>query len=88
MTSVVGMTAKAGASSTTSVQLSVVKTLLTLATAEHFLCHGDTLMQAVRTVFNIAVGGASEEIKSTAKSALLQMLNTIVKRVAQQVIVS
>jgi hypothetical protein len=80
------MTVKAGASTTASVQLSVVKTLLTLATAEHFLCHGDTLMQAVRTVFNIAVGGVAEDIKSTAKSALLQMLNTIVKRVAQQII--
>lgn len=88
VTSVVGMTVKAGASTTASVQLSVVKTLLTLATAEHFMCHGDTLMQAVRTVFNIAVGGAAEDIKSTAKSALLQMLNTIVKRVSQQIMVS
>ncbi len=86
VTSVVAMTVKAGASTTASVQLSVVKTLLTLATAEHFMCHGDTLMQAVRTVFNIAVGGAADDIKSTAKSALLQMLNTIVKRVAQQII--
>ncbi|KAL4515001.1 hypothetical protein Ndes2526B_g03682 [Nannochloris sp. 'desiccata'] len=85
VTSVVGMTVKAGASTTASVQLSVVKTLLTLATAEHFMCHGDTLMQAARTVFNIAVGGAAEDIKSTAKSALLQMLNTIVKRVSQQI---
>ena len=44
-------------------------------------------MQAVRTVFNIAVGGGNQDIRTTARSALLQMLNTIVKRVSQQIMV-
>lgn len=40
--------------------------------AEHFMAHGDCLMQAVRTVFNIAIGSESPNIQNTARSALLQ----------------
>ena len=35
----------------------------------------------VRTVFNIAIGSDSQDIQRTARNALLQMLNTILKRV-------
>lgn len=42
------------------------------AAAEHFMAHGDCLMQAVRTVFNIAIGSESPDIQNTARSALLQ----------------
>ena len=59
-----------------------------VAAAEHFLAHGDCLMQAVRTVFNIAIGADSPDIQNTARSALLQMVNTVLKRVGQQVMVS
>lgn len=55
--------------------------------AEHFLAHGDCLMQAVRAVFNLAIGAESADIKSTARSALLQMVNTVLKRVGQQILV-
>ena len=43
-----------------------------------------TYAQAVRTVFNIAIGADSGDLQRTARSALLQMLNTVVKRIAQQ----
>lgn len=88
VTRVVVMTARCGDTSSPPVQLAVVRALLTLATAEHFVAHGDCLMLAVRTVFNIAMGGVNTDIQNTAKSALLQMMNTILKRVAQQIIVS
>lgn len=88
VTQVVMMTVRCVQKSSPGVQLSVVKALLTLATAEHFLAHGDCLMMAVRAVFNVAVSGSTEQLKSTARSALLQMMNTIVKRVAHQIIVS
>ena len=45
-------------------------------------------MQAVRAAFNIAIGAESPSIQGTARSALLQMLNTVLKRVGQQVMVS
>jgi hypothetical protein len=39
-------------------------------------------------VFNIAIGADSADLQRTARSALLQMLNTIVKRVTQAAAVS
>ncbi len=64
-----------------TVQLSVVQALLTFTTAEHFLAHGDSLMSAVRAVFNLALGSESEDVKRVACNALLQILNTVTKRV-------
>lgn len=85
---VVGMASRCGDATSPAVQLAVVRGLLTFATADHFQPHGDCLMQAVRTVFNLAVGGANADAQNTARSALLQMVNTILKRVAHQVVVS
>lgn len=62
-------------------QLAVVRALLTFTTSEHFVAHGDCLLAAVRMVFNLALGAGEEVIKRTASNALLQMLNTIAKRV-------
>ena len=44
-------------------------------------------MQAVRSVFNIAIGADSADLQRTARSALLQMLNTVVKRIAMATVV-
>ncbi len=38
-------------------------------------------------MFNIAIGADSADLQRTARSALLQMLNTIVKRVTQAAVV-
>ena len=54
-------------------QLAVVRALLTFVTAEHFIAHGDCLMAAIRTVFNLALGSTLEIIKRTACNALLQV---------------
>ncbi|GLC63685.1 hypothetical protein PLESTF_000063200, partial [Pleodorina starrii] len=62
-------------------QLAVIRALLTFTTAEHFVAHGDCLLAAVRMVFNLALGAEGDIIKRTASNALLQMLNTITKRV-------
>ncbi len=64
-----------------ALQLSIIRALLTFTTAEHFVVHGDSLMSAVRTVFNLALSSTDENIKRTACNALLQMLNTVAKRV-------
>jgi brefeldin A-inhibited guanine nucleotide-exchange protein len=82
----VALAARAGGSPSPEVQLALVRALLTIATAEHFQAHGDCLMQAVRCVFNVAVSGATPDARATARSALLQMLNTVLRRVAQQVV--
>ncbi|KAL6766957.1 hypothetical protein ACKKBG_A38045 [Auxenochlorella protothecoides x Auxenochlorella symbiontica] len=85
VTQVVTMVARTGVSTTPAVQLGMVRALLTAVTAEHFVPHGDCLMQAVRAVFNLAIGSSDPGIQATAKSALLQMLNTVLKRVDHQV---
>jgi hypothetical protein len=72
---------KCGELPSPSLQLSVIRALLTFTTAEHFVAHGDALMTAVRAVFNLALGSDSEDIKRTACNALLQILNTVSKRV-------
>lgn len=51
--------------------------------AEHFIAHGECLLSAVRAVFNLALGAENPINKRTASNALLQMLNTICKRVTQ-----
>eukprot|EP00798_Chlamydomonas_sp_ICE-L_P008680 gene8680-34127_t len=81
MSAVIKLVMKCGESANEVLQLSVIRALLTFSTAEHFVAHGDSLMSAVRTVFNLALGSEDENIKRTAANALLQMLNTIVKRV-------
>ena len=45
-------------------------------------------MQAVRAVFNIEIGADSADLQRTARSALLQMLNTVVKRITMATVVS
>lgn len=37
--------------------------------------------QAIRSVFNVAIGADSGDIQRTARNALLQMLNTVLKHV-------
>ena len=51
------------------------------------LAHLLMRMQAVRAVFNIAIGADSADLQRTARSALLQMLNTVVKRITMATVV-
>eukprot|EP00879_Flechtneria_rotunda_P005150 GHRR01005432.1.p1 GENE.GHRR01005432.1~~GHRR01005432.1.p1 ORF type:complete len:1373 (+),score=543.66 GHRR01005432.1:373-4491(+) len=74
---------KCGETSNEALQLAVVRALLTITTAEHFTAHGECLLAAVRAVFNLALGSENPINKRTACNALLQMLNTICKRVTQ-----
>ncbi|CAD7699205.1 unnamed protein product [Ostreobium quekettii] len=81
VTQIVAMVVKCSELANEQVYLAVVKSLLTFATAEHFLAHGKCLLLTVRTVFNLAVGVEDGNLKRTASNALLQMLNTTVKRI-------
>jgi hypothetical protein len=56
-----------------SVHLSVVRLLLTITTSEHFVPHGDALVQCIKTVFNLAIASDDAVIKRTACNALLQV---------------
>lgn len=78
---VISMTMKCAETDNEVLQLGVVRALLTFSTAEHFVAHGEILLAAVRTVFNLALSSDQPDMKRTACNALLQMLNTICKRV-------
>lgn len=80
---VIKMVMKCGETTNEALQLAVVRALLTFTTAEHFIAHGECLLAAVRAVFNLALGSENPINKRTACNALLQMLNTICKRVTQ-----
>jgi hypothetical protein len=80
---VVKMVIKCGETNNEALQLAVVRALLTFTTAEHFVAHGECLLAAVRAVFNLALSSEDAVNKRTACNALLQMLNTIAKRVTQ-----
>eukprot|EP00884_Botryococcus_braunii_P007659 jgi/Botrbrau1/16895/Bobra.0265s0001.1 len=66
---VVALVAKCADVTDSNVQLAVLRALLTVTTAEHFIVHGDTLMQAVRTGFNMAIGSDSPDIQRTARNS-------------------
>ena len=44
--------------------------------------------QAIRTVFNVAVGADAGDMQRTARNALLQILNTVLKHVTLYPLVS
>lgn len=57
----------------TSVHLAVIQALLTIATSEYFVPHGDTLVQCLKVVFNLAIATDDELVTLTAQNALLQV---------------
>ena len=99
VTEIVAMVVKCIQLGNPTIYLSVIRALLTFATADHFVAHGHCLLHMVghlkrrsrrclsvcafqvRTVFNLAVSCDESNLKRTACNALLQMLNTVVKRV-------
>jgi brefeldin A-inhibited guanine nucleotide-exchange protein len=63
-----------------SVELQVLKCLLTAVSSKTFRVHGRALLRAVRTCYNIFLGSKSEVNQSTAKASLTQMLTVVFYR--------
>eukprot|EP00898_Chlorokybus_atmophyticus_P004086 jgi/Chlat1/4679/Chrsp3S05617 len=61
-------------------ELQVIKVLLTIVTSSSFQVHGEGLLKAVRTCYNIFLGSKNEVNQSTAKASLTQMLNIVFRR--------
>ncbi|XP_062506854.1 brefeldin A-inhibited guanine nucleotide-exchange protein 1-like isoform X3 [Corticium candelabrum] len=70
-----------------SVQLQIIKGLLTAVTSAVCEVHERTLLQAVRTTYNIYVGSRNLINQTTAKATLTQMLNVIFQRMESQAVV-
>ncbi|GFH13961.1 brefeldin A-inhibited guanine nucleotide-exchange 2-like, partial [Haematococcus lacustris] len=63
-----------------TVELHILKGLLTATTASSFTVHGQALLLAVRTCYNIYLMSRSEVNQTTAKASLTQMLNVVFQR--------
>uniref|UniRef100_A0A8C5HSL4 SEC7 domain-containing protein n=1 Tax=Gouania willdenowi TaxID=441366 RepID=A0A8C5HSL4_GOUWI len=68
------------------VQLQIIKALLTAVTSSHIEIHEGTVLQAVRTCYNIYLASKNLINQTTAKATLTQMLNVIFARMENQAV--
>ncbi|XP_028926127.1 brefeldin A-inhibited guanine nucleotide-exchange protein 2 isoform X2 [Ornithorhynchus anatinus] len=68
------------------VQLQIIKALLTAVTSPHIEIHEGTILQTVRTCYNIYLASKNLINQTTAKATLTQMLNVIFTRMENQAI--
>ncbi|XP_071487051.1 brefeldin A-inhibited guanine nucleotide-exchange protein 1-like [Diadema antillarum] len=68
------------------VQLQIIKALLTAVTSPTCEVHEGSLLQVVRTCYNIYLASKNLINQTTAKATLTQMLNVIFSRMEQQAI--
>ncbi|XP_078456727.1 brefeldin A-inhibited guanine nucleotide-exchange protein 1-like isoform X1 [Lampetra planeri] len=66
------------------VQLQIIKALLTAVTSQNIEIHEGTLLQTVRTCYNIYLASKNMINQTTAKATLTQMLNVIFARMENQ----
>ncbi|XP_041422402.1 brefeldin A-inhibited guanine nucleotide-exchange protein 1 isoform X1 [Xenopus laevis] len=66
------------------VQLQIIKALLTSVTSQQIEIHEGTVLQAVRTCYNIYLASKNLVNQTTAKATLTQMLNVIFARMENQ----
>ncbi|XP_041360036.1 brefeldin A-inhibited guanine nucleotide-exchange protein 1-like isoform X2 [Gigantopelta aegis] len=66
------------------VQLQIIKALLTVVTTASCDIHEGTVLQTVRTCYNIYLASRNLVNQTTAKATLTQMLNVIFSRMEQQ----
>ncbi len=62
------------------IELLVLKTLLTTVMSMSLRVHGDCLLKAVRTCYNLFLGSKSVVSQTTAKGSLTQMLVIVFRR--------
>lgn len=63
-----------------AIELLVLKTLLTAVTSVPLRIHGETLLKAVRTCYNLYLGSKVVVNQTTAKASLTQMLVIVFRR--------
>ncbi|XP_028406357.1 brefeldin A-inhibited guanine nucleotide-exchange protein 1-like [Dendronephthya gigantea] len=68
------------------VQLQIIKALLTAVTSSTCEVHEGTLLQAVRTVYNIYLASRNLINQTTAKATLTQMISLVFQRMESQAV--
>uniref|UniRef100_A0A7I4C777 SEC7 domain-containing protein n=1 Tax=Physcomitrium patens TaxID=3218 RepID=A0A7I4C777_PHYPA len=72
--------ASADTSAPDSLVLQVIKVLLTAVASPTFQVHGECLLTAVRTCYNIVLSSKNPVNQATAKATLTQMINIVLRR--------
>lgn len=67
-----------------SVILQVIKVLLTAVASSSFQVHGDCLLAAVKTCYNIVLSSKNSVNQATAKATLTQMVSLVCKRMESE----
>uniref|UniRef100_A0A8C5TKR9 ADP ribosylation factor guanine nucleotide exchange factor 2 n=1 Tax=Malurus cyaneus samueli TaxID=2593467 RepID=A0A8C5TKR9_9PASS len=70
------------------VQLQIIKALLTAVTSPYIEIHEGTILQTVRTCYNIYLASKNLINQTTAKATLTQMLNVIFTRMENQAVMA
>ncbi|KAG0557352.1 hypothetical protein KC19_11G122800 [Ceratodon purpureus] len=68
-----------------SLVLQVIKVLLTAVASSSFQVHGECLLTAVRTCYNIVLSSKNPVNQATAKATLTQMINIVLRRMESDV---
>ncbi|KAG6499169.1 hypothetical protein ZIOFF_038925 [Zingiber officinale] len=63
-----------------AIELLVIKTLLSAVTSTALRIHGDSLLQIVRTCYDLYIGSKNAVNQTTAKASLIQMLVIVFRR--------
>lgn len=66
------------------VQLQIIKALLTVMTSQHVEVHERTVLQTIRTVYNVYLASRNLVNQTTARATLTQMINVIFARMETQ----
>lgn len=75
-----------GIKCSSSVDAVPLQALLTVVTSQHIEIHEGTVLQAVRTCYNIYLASKNLINQTTAKATLTQMLNVIFARMENQAV--
>ncbi|KAJ7522924.1 hypothetical protein O6H91_18G031300 [Diphasiastrum complanatum] len=67
-----------------STVLQVIKVLLTAVASSKFQVHGECLLTAIRTCYNIVLNSKSAVNQATAKATLTQMISIVFKRMESE----
>ncbi|XP_037068688.1 brefeldin A-inhibited guanine nucleotide-exchange protein 2-like [Pollicipes pollicipes] len=73
-----------GAHTDEEVQLQILKAILTVLTSQHVEVHEGTVLQAVRTCYNIYLASKNLVYQTTAKATLTQVVNVLFMRMESQ----
>ena len=73
MVKVLAIVTRCADSNNTATHLAAIRAILTIVTSEHFVAHGEALVDCLKLAFNLAIATEDRMVGMTAQNALLQV---------------